>query len=259
MVLGVLDALERLESQGILPEDLPDEVPRDLLAVGARVKSGLVRWRDEGGGLLDQRSVGYRLALGVVENLIMFAREESFACTWGAAEGVLRTSCAPSPRIRPSSDGWRPGSCWVARAAWIRAGVRGRRRADLDGPSLDELPAYSLPHQRDFFCLDAVDEDSCSMQPDWDLDIVVPHAAVHSITSTRGSMWPFTVDLSDPDSARALMAPGMSEDPTSPRYEDQVPTIEAKGAGNAWAIPLSPLSWTGGEDYEDHEDHEEVP
>ena len=261
VVLGVLDALERLESQGILPEDLPDEVPRDLLAVGARVKSGLVRWRDEGGGLLDQRSVGYRLALGVVENLIMFAREESFACTWGAAEGgaahFLRAFAADPSVLGRVEAGY---VMKVARKAWID--TLGSEDADVrtwTAASLDELPASSLPHQRDFFCLDVVDEDSCSMQPDWDLDIVVPHAAIHSITSTRGSMWPFTVDLSDPDSARALMAPGMSEDPTSPRYEDQVPTIEAKGAGNAWAIPLSPLSWTGGEDYEDHEDYEEVP
>ena len=87
VVLGILDALELLESQGVIPADVPDEVPGDLLAIGARVKSGLVRWRDEGQGILDQRSVGYRLAEGVVGQLITVARQEDFACTWGAAEG----------------------------------------------------------------------------------------------------------------------------------------------------------------------------
>ena len=74
------------------------------------------------------------------------------------------------------------------------------------------------------------------------------------MTSSRASAWPFTVDLSNVDSARALMAPGMSEDPGSPRYDDQVPTMEAKGEGDAWAIPLSPLAWDGGEDTEEYED-----
>ena len=74
-VLGILDALELLTRQGVLPEDVPDEAPDNLLAIGARVQSGLVRWRDEGQGILDQRSVGYRLAEGVVGQLITVARQ----------------------------------------------------------------------------------------------------------------------------------------------------------------------------------------
>ena len=186
----------------------------------------------------------------------MFARVEDFACTWGAAEGgaahFLRAFSEDPSVLGRVEAGFVLA---VVRAAWRDALLS--EDADVrawTSRSLDELPAYSLPHQRDFFCLDAMDQGTCSMQPDWDIDIVVPHAAIHSITSTRGSMWPFTVDLSDTDRARALMAPGMSEDPTSPRYADQVPTIEAKGEGDAWAIPLSPLSWSGGEDGEEYED-----
>ena len=44
------------------------------------------------------------------------------------------------------------------------------------------------------------------MQPDWNIDIVISHAAVHSITSSRERL-ATTVDLSNVDSARALMAP----------------------------------------------------
>jgi len=41
--------------------------------------------------------------------------------------------------------------------------------------------------------------------------------------------------------AHELLAPGVSEEPTSPRLDDQIPAIESKRAGDVSGIPPAPL------------------
>ena len=51
---------------------------------------------------------------------------------------------------------------------------------------------------------------------------------VQTIWSQEGNSYCQIVDLADIDSSRALLAPGISEDPQSPHHADQVP-IWAEG------------------------------
>lgn len=115
--------------------------------------------------------------------------------------------------------------------AWLRAAaqnLRGAAPAPVDGRSRD---THRMPYQQNgpmrFPSLGAA------------LDLESPPLAcgeVGTIWSQKGNSYTQIVDLSNPDNSRAILPPGISEDPESPFHSDQVPLWVA---GATRPAPLS--------------------
>lgn len=236
--------LRELQSRGVIPADDGARVPRTREEVAARVLTALTRWENEGGGLLDQRSVGAPLAAALQGRMITAARTEDFACVWGAAEGgathFLR-ELADDPRVigRPETEMMLTASM----NAWTT--VLGDLGADVSRWSGRTTPEpFVVPFQRNFACLVPGEGNGCSLAPAFNGQALINQRYTHTISSAHGSSWPFTVSFADVDDAHAILAPGISEEPTSPRFDDQLVFIEQKGDGDIEGIVDAPLDLT---------------
>ncbi len=238
--VGLTRALRQLRDQAWMPADDDTVAPTTRAARASRVLNALERWLSEGGGVVDSRIQFDRVARAVVGQSITPARLDHFACRWAAAEaGVshfLRAYAAdPTVLGRDEAD-------IVLRAAeGAYLALAGTVGTTLEQWAAAPAEPFTIQTQVNFTCLTEAAGGSCSLAPDFDLEADIPQDFIHTIGSTAASSWPLSVDFADVDGARALLAPGVSEEPRSPRYDDQVGPIEAKGHGDARAIPVSPL------------------
>jgi acyl-homoserine lactone acylase PvdQ len=252
------NALQLLQDRSRIPADEAIS-PATNDEKAARALTALQRWQSEGSGELDQRSVGYRLGLRVLSRMITNARSEAFACSWGAAEGgaahFLKAFAAD-----PTSLGAAEANTLVAAAAQAFDNVKDDLGEDVtawSGAALRDVEPYEAAYHKDFLCLQPGEAGMCSFDPTQDVSLAIAQSAVHTISSTSGSSWPFTVHFADELETWALLAPGASEDPGSPHFDDRVSALLTKGSGDPSGVPpvamnlsevtvASEESWTWG-------------
>ncbi|MEZ4336355.1 MAG: penicillin acylase family protein [Sandaracinaceae bacterium] len=236
----IIVAMQQLRDDGVLPADEPGTVPTTAAATASRVLSGLERWLDEG-GVMDQRVVGHPLAEAMLGRIITASRVDAFACEWGAAEGgvthfLREYATDPSALQRPEAG----VLITAAGAAWATVMGEGHLGPDVSTWTARVEPDV-ISYQRDFSCVVEA-TGACSLTEAHEREAIVPQNTVATIASSFASSWPFTVDFSNVDAAYALLSPGVSEEPRSARFDDQIPAIEHKGRGDIDALPPSPLS-----------------
>ncbi|MFK7991062.1 MAG: penicillin acylase family protein [Sandaracinaceae bacterium] len=238
----IVRALERLTEDGVIPEDDPSAALDTMERASARVLTGLSQWLSMGGGDVDQRVPGDFLVRAYLGRVITLARAEAFACDWSGAEGGI------AHFLRDFAGDESVMGVTEARIVMLTAqdalnAVAADHGTDVAAWASSPAPLvpYTVAFQRNFECLRPGAGGRCSANPARDVPLEAPEDYVHTIGSSAASSWPFTVDFADVAGARALLAPGVSEEPTSPRFADQLPAIADKGHGNIGAIPLSPL------------------
>ena len=192
---------------------------------------------------MDQRSVAFPLARAIQGRLITNARLEPFACTWGGAEGgaahflkAFREDASALSAVEVDTI-----TTVAAQALDVVSADLGVDVSRWTGLEERDVEPWQAPYQQDFLCLKPGQEGQCSFDPSKDVPISAAQSAVHSITSTRGSSWPFSVDFSDNGGRWALLAPGIHERPDNVHFDDRVPAIVTKGLGDIQGIPASAL------------------
>lgn len=251
-----LDALRALEARGEIPADDPDRDPVNRRQRAARVKTALERWVNEGGAQLDQRAVAAPLVADVLRAMITLSRvskdraipaEEEFGCIWGGAEGGAShffKAFAQDPEVLGEVE--TRTIIRVASAAWLDV-----TEADDKDPTelpvdvrrwegLTEPTPVTVHYQRNFYCF--FGDDPCSLDEATPFDVAISASYVHTINSAYGSSYPATVMFHDIQQSRAMLPPGVSERPSSPRFANTMDLLEAKGAGDTASIPRAPLA-----------------
>ncbi|MFK7991063.1 MAG: penicillin acylase family protein [Sandaracinaceae bacterium] len=237
-------ALEIMSARGFIPADDPGIAPREEAQAAARVLSGLDQWLAIGGGDMDQRVPGDFLARRFVVRMTGATNANAWACRWGGRETglthFLREFADDESLLGPNE------AAAITRAAYqALLDVSVEHGVEVAAWASDPAPVTprTVPFQRNFGCLSPHGTGSnCSSNPARDVDMLVPGDFVHTIASSAASSWPFNVDFADPNAARAVLAPGISEEPRSPHFDDQLPVIEAKGRGERDALPAAPLN-----------------
>jgi penicillin amidase len=239
------DLLVYLAGRGVGadPGDVTAE-PVDRGQRAARLRLGLTAWL-AAGGHLRTRDVRAQVAATMITTLAQLARWQAspvVACRYGGGQGgaawmlkdfaldpAATTTAAVADLVLRTAD-----AAWTA----LRPGLPGADPASWDAPVVvaDRLIRYQV----NFTCLRPGQGGSCSLDPTHETRVGLDAAFVDSLNSAHGSSYPLTVDLADPEATRALLPPGVSEDPASPFFHDGLAAIVAKAAGDADAIPAAP-------------------
>jgi hypothetical protein len=240
------DLLVYLAGRGVGadPGDVTAE-PVDRGQRAARLRLGLTAWL-AAGGHLRTRDVRAQVAATMITTLAQLARWQAspvVACRYGGGQG-RRGVDAQGLRARPGGDddrgGWRTWCC----APPTRRGPRcvpaypGPTRPA--GTRRSWWPIASSATRSTSPACARGQGGSCSLDPTHETRVGLDAAFVDSLNSAHGSSYPLTVDLADPEATRALLPPGVSEDPASPFFHDGLAAIVAKAAGDADAIPAAP-------------------
>ena len=261
----LIDAMEVLEERGIIPSDdgnilNPDDTPERA----ARLLTWLRRWEGATGGVLDAADPYSHIAHVFLGQSGTAARTEAFGCTWAAAEAGA-SHFMRRFREDPSVLGARERDYLLqaVELTWQRVFPQGRlnngatvrelfNELVLLDPNDGEVPvsegvrAHVLPYQQDFRCLGGEAQSTCSLGEDLRPVAFLRHRFINTISSARASSWPVTVDFAERGvRAWALLAPGVSEEPNSVYFTDQIEAMERKGAGELDAIPAAPLRSRG--------------
>ncbi|MEM9860197.1 MAG: penicillin acylase family protein [Myxococcota bacterium] len=257
----LIDALEVMEGRGVIPADSGQNLnPEGTPERAARLLTWLRAWRDATGGVLDAAHPYSHIADLFLGQSGTAARTVDFGCTWAASEAGaahFMRRFREDPSVLGAAE-----RTWLMQAVsltWQRAFPTARLNAGASlrdlfnelatiDPNQGEVPvrdgvrAHVLPYQQDFRCLGAEDSDSCSLVNDVRPVAFLRHRFINTISSARASSWPVTVDFAeDGIRAWALLAPGVSEEPDSVHFSDQIAAMEQKGAGEIGAIPAAPL------------------
>jgi acyl-homoserine lactone acylase PvdQ len=244
-VVGAMQALTELERRGTIPPDREDLPLSRAENRAARALTVLRMWFRLGDGRVDQRVPGNLFAAQIIPGLAQGPNVEPFMCRWGArfygAMRFLREFGRDASVLGTLETAMLYRS--IDRAI---AGVDGAAWADSWGEAGWTRRVTSVPrtvaYQRDFACLDpTLDDELCSLDEAHTRLLTLPQDHLETIASTYGSSWPLTVDYSDVDGAWALLAPGLSERPSSPRFDSELRNIELKGRGDIRGMPNAPL------------------
>ncbi|MFN0248681.1 MAG: penicillin acylase family protein [Kofleriaceae bacterium] len=237
--------LDYLAARGIGedPGDL-DAEPATREERVARVRMALASLHADGGHLrtTDTRA---RVAAAATSQLAQLSRWQvspSIGCRWGGAQGGVSwmlKDFETSPSTVMTSDVVDLVQR-TADQAWTSL------RPELPGPdprawSTPTEPALrTIGYQINFTCLLPSAGNSCSLTDVHTTQLALSADFSDTLNSAGGSSYPMTVDLANPEAARALLPPGVSEEPTSPFFHDGLDEIVAKAAGDAAALPAAP-------------------
>lgn len=104
-----------------------------------------------------------------------------------------------------------------------------------------ELPTRAISYQSNFGCFDpaAASSTVCSLTPAHERTMRIDRDRIHTINSAIQSSYPLSVRFDE--ASMAFLPPGISEEPTSPFYDNMIATLEAKGRAEPAGMPPAPL------------------
>ncbi|MBL4637559.1 MAG: penicillin acylase family protein, partial [Kofleriaceae bacterium] len=239
------DVLQVMEDRAVIAlPAVPTDAPVTDSEKAAKLLQVLNLWIAEGGEL-KSTSKYFQLLKNLPIALIGASRysvSPDFSCRWHEAQGgvlFFAKSFLADPTILATAE--TGFLMLVGKGLWDN--MMDRLPETNPDPTTWTTPTaadvYTAKHHSAFFCNSY--NKNCSLDSGNDVAFALDLTHGDTVNAASTSSWPATADFADIDGSKALLAPGVDEEPSSSHYDDMVSAMENVSKGQD-AMPLAPLS-----------------